>query len=64
MGWGTGDEERVQAAQVQTSLARQQFYKLKTVLDKINHAEKRDNMLRICDEIYERLDRLDYHLHR
>lgn len=64
MGWGTGDQLTVEDAKIQVSFARQQFYKLKKVVEQINHQEKREAMVKLCDEAYEKLDRIDFHLNR
>lgn len=64
MGWGTGDETKVTEAQVQVGVARQQMYKLMAVLRDIKHDEKRYAMLKLYEEAYEKLNKIDFHLNR
>lgn len=64
MGWGTGDLERVEDAKVKVGFARRSFYELRSKIKTIVHTEKREVMETLCDEIYERLDRIEFHLKR
>lgn len=64
MGWGEGDLDRVADCKVKTAMARSAFYSLMSKLKTIKHDEKRNVMMKLAEEIYEKLNSIEFHLKR
>lgn len=64
MGWAAGDEEKVVKLKVLTAQARQACYPLITKSKEIAHPEKGPNLVKLTEELYEQLNKIDLQLNR
>lgn len=67
MGWSPGDKEKVEQAKVDLANAKAGLYrvtKLQTTIANIQHAEKREAMLKEINSIHDAFKNLELHLSR
>ena len=64
MGWSPGDAEQKELIRVQLAKARSEVYKLRSLINNIGHADKREAMLRVAIVTSDNLDSIDCHLNR
>jgi hypothetical protein len=46
------------------ALARREVYKVKNAAEKITHTERREILVRLSQELFDKLDQIDSHLKR
>lgn len=64
MGWAPGDEAIVAIAKLQLSEAKRETYKLRTILNGIEHSEKGPTLLKLVDEAFTKLEEVERQLSR
>lgn len=64
MGWAPGDSDKVVSAKVALAYVKDSLYKLKKILDTIEHPEKGPALISTAHDMLAKADQIEIHLNR